>query len=324
MRAALAVDLGGTELRAGIVAADGALIARRTVSTRLQGGPEAVLAQIEELVAALRQDAPGCELLGLGVGAPGPLDLERGVVVAAPMLRGWADVPLVALLRKRFGCRVALDNDANAAALGEWRFGAGRGTRHMVFVTVSTGIGGGVIVDGRLLHGRRGMAGEVGHMAVCNSEERCACGSTGCWEMLASGTALGRLAARAAASDATTVLRAISGDMPLTAWHVAAAARQDDAVACRLLADEARFLGIGFANLLHLYAPERLVVGGGVSACLDLLLPGIEATVRRRAMPAYRDIPIVRAALGRHAGLVGAGCLILHGAADPAREAVAS
>jgi glucokinase len=250
-------------------------------------------------------------LVGLGVAAPGPLDPQAGVVLAAPMLHGWHDIPIARLLRDRLGLDVVLENDANAAALGEWRHGAGRGVRSMVFATVSTGIGGGIIVDGRLLHGLRGLAGEIGHMVVCDNGPSCACGSAGCWETLASGTALAAAARSAVARGEAPRLAALAAGEAVTGRHIERAAREGDGPALNLLAAEARWLAVGLANLLHLYSPERIVLGGGVMACFDLLRGDIEHALRTRAMPAYRDVPVLAAELGGRAGLIGAASLVL-------------
>jgi glucokinase len=303
VRAALAVDLGGTELRVALVGENGGFLARDAEPTLARDGPDAVIGQIVRLLGRMESRAEGCAIVGVGVGAPGPLDPGRGVVLRAPTLDGWSDVPLVALLSARLGRPVRLENDANAAALGEWLFGAGRGTRHMVFVTVSTGIGGGVIVDGRLLHGRHGMAAEIGHMAVSEREIACPCGSTGCWEALAAGPALARFARAAARQGEATSLPRDGG---ISARDVFAAAAAGDTLARGLIEQEARWLGVGFANLLHLYSPERIIVGGGVSAGLAVMRPTIEQVMRRRAMAAYRDVPLLQAALGADAGLAGA------------------
>ena len=308
MRAALAVDLGGTELRVALVGEDGRMLARDAEPTLARSGPDAVIGQIVRLLHGLEPAAQGSTILGVGVGAPGPLDPARGVVLDAPTLAGWTDVPLVALLAAGLGRPVRLENDANAAALGEWMFGAGRGTRHMVFVTVSTGIGGGVIVDGRLLHGRCGMAAEIGHMAISEGDVPCHCGSVGCWEALASGSALARFATAAARRGVPTSL---PHDGSISAREVVGAAAAGDALAGDLLAQEARWLGMGFANLLHLYSPERIIVGGGLSAGLDAMRPGIGQEINRRAMKVYRDVPVLRAALGADSGLAGAAAIIL-------------
>ena len=304
MRVALGVDLGGTALRTAFVAEDGTVLAARDTATDAGGGPAAVIGQIIALVQALRADRPELSPEGLGIGAPGPLDPKAGIALAPPTLAGWRDVPLGALLAERLGLAVAVENDANAAALGEWRFGAGRGTASMVFVTVSTGIGGGVIAEGRLLHGHRGLAAEIGHMRISEtSEEACFCGQHGCWEALASATALGRRAARA------------WGDASMTSRDLVAAARSGETRAFALLGEEADYLATGFVNLLHLFSPERIVMGGGLGAALDLMQANITAALRSRAMPAYREVPVVAAGLGARAGLVGAASLILAGRA---------
>ena len=311
--AAIGVDLGGTALRAAIVAADGAVLAHAEEATRAADGPAAIVGQIAALVGRVRAARPDVPVAGLGVGSPGPLDAAAGVVHHAPTLAGWRDVPLRDLLAARPGLEVRLENDANVATLAEWRFGAGRGLADVVYVTVSTGIGGGVVADGRLLSGRRGLAAEVGHMAITDRPVPCGCGGTGCWEALASGPSLARLAAAAAAAEPASSLARLLTERPLTARDVATAATAGDALARRLMRDEARWLGIGFANLLHLYSPAVIVVGGGLASAWETMRPEIERTVRTRAMPAYRDVPVAPSALGPRAGVVGAASLLLAG-----------
>lgn len=307
---ALAIDLGGTELRVGIVDRAGAILAERQVRTAATAGPAAVVRQMLAVCAEVRAVAGVGPLAGCGIAAPGPLDLDRGLSLAPPTLHGWSDVPLRDMLRDGLDLPVWLENDANAGALGELRFGAGRGLRHLVYVTVSTGIGGGVIIDGRILHGRRGLAAEIGHMTIRANSPRCSCGNSGCWEALASGTALDRRAAEIVASGAPTLMTALAGGAPATARTVLEAAQAGDDAALGLLDDEAALLGEGIANLLHLYAPEIVVVGGGVSACLPLMQARLNAVVRARAMPPYRDVTVTGAGLGRHAGLIGAASVV--------------
>lgn len=302
---ALGIDLGGTELRAGLVTPQGEVIARRQTATDAQGGPQAVVAQMLRLIEELG-GAPS----GIGVAAPGPLDPIAGISIAPPTLYRWHNVPLAAMLAERTGLPTRLENDANAAALGEFRAGAGAGLRHLVYVTVSTGIGGGVIENGRLLHGRRGMAAEIGHMTLVPGGPLCSCGGRGCWEALACGSALAQAAQAAIASGAATLLRELADGHPVSGRHVTEAARAGDLVALSVLRDEAHWLGRGFANLLHLYSPDAIIVGGGVSAALDLMLPDILAAMHDNAMPAYRDTPVLPAALGGDAGLVGAASLL--------------
>lgn len=309
-RIALAFDLGGTELRAALVGDGGKLLAFASMPTRARDGPNAVIEQIAMLAEKICSDVPDAKPLGIGIGAPGPLDPVAGILTAPPTLSGWREVPLARLLQDRLNLPVRLENDANAAALGEWRFGAGRGAASLVFVTVSTGIGGGVISDGRIMHGRRGLAGEIGHMTITSESERCLCGAVGCFEAVASGTALGRRATALTKPGDGSALRTLSNDGEVTGRHVVEAARGGDETALGLMDQEARWLGIGFTNLLHLYSPDMIVMGGGISHGYDLLRRAIEATIHERVMPAYRDVPVVPAQLGSHAGLIGAASLI--------------
>ena len=312
MRHALAVDLGGTELRAAMVDESGAVFGLLACATDSDGGPAAVMQQIVDLLRKVEREVGDKAPVGLGIAAPGPLDASAGLAIAPPTLRGWHDVALAAEMETRLKLPVRIANDANAAALGEWRFGAGRGTDHMVFVTVSTGIGGGVIADGRLLQGYRGLAAEIGHMTIdVNATEGLFGGAPGAWEALASGTALGRDATRAATGPDGAVLRSLAGPGPITARHVVEAARRGDPLACGLLDNEARLLGIGFTSLLHLYSPERIILGGGVAAGFDLMRDRIRSTIRERALAPYRAVPVIAAALGSRAGLVGAAGLVL-------------
>lgn len=308
---ALAFDLGGTELRGALIGRGGEVVARVSEPTMTEAGSEAVIGRIIALADKLLDDHPQAKVIGIGACAPGPLDPKAGIVIGPPTLSGWHNVPMIDILSRQFGLPVRLENDANAAALGEWRFGAGRGAGSLVFVTVSTGIGGGVIADGHIYHGRRGLAAEIGHMTITGEGDRCFCGNVGCFEAVASGTALGRRATRLTAPGDGSQLRRLSNDGDVSARHVIEAARTGDAPAHDLVESEAKWLGIGFTNLLHLYSPEVIVMGGGLANGFDLLAPGIRATIEERAMQAYRDVPIVPAELGDRAGLVGAASLIL-------------
>lgn len=300
MTVAIGIDLGGTELRAAAMDEAGRILRHAQEPTAARAGPAAVIGQMARLVAEV---SAGLTPIGLGIGSPGPLDAEAGVVLHAPMLDGWQEVPLARLAAAATGLPTAIENDANVAALAEWRFGAGRGARHLVYVTVSTGIGGGIIADGRLLRGHRGLAGEIGHMAITEAAVPCGCGGVGCFEALASGTALARAAAAAGLAG--------DGAAPITAREVARRAAEGVPLAVALLRDEARYLGIGFTNLLHLYAPEVIVVGGGLSACLPAMAAEIAAVMAARAMPAFGRVPVRAAGLGTRAGVIGAALLAL-------------
>lgn len=311
MRYYVGVDLGGTNLRTIKIDQTGHIYAHRKVRSEAKAGPDILIQQIAESIESVIGETPRHEIAGAGVGVPGPADPTTGIVYQAVALTGWIDIPLQDRLQQLTHLPIQVGNDANVAALGEWHFGAGRGYQHFVYVTVSTGIGGGVIADGRLLLGRRGMAGEVGHVIVDPNGPLCSCGDFGCWEAHASGTAFARAANAALATDTTSQLHQVAQSGPLSGREVIAAAEQGDPLALRLVEDEGRWLGIGIRNLLHLYSPEAIAVGGGLSNALPLFLPHIQAIIRQRAMIPYRNVPVVVAALGDNAGLIGAAALFI-------------
>lgn len=308
---AIGIDLGGTALRAALVDSEGCVLAHVQTQTAATEGHEAVIDQMKQLVSELRRARPEATPLGVGIGSPGPVDIDRGIVLSPPTLSGWHSVPLADILARSLGLPVILDNDAHAAALGEWEFGAARGLDHFVYITVSTGIGGGVVCDGRLLRGQGGRAGHVGHMAVTDTDVICGCGNRGCWEALASATALGLAARRAAAAEADSLINVLANDAPIDARIVGAAARRGDRLALQLVEREAELLGAGITSLIHLYAPERVIVGGGLSALFDMMQPTIEAVIEKRAMTAFRSVRLEKAALGERTGVIGAAALCL-------------
>ena len=290
---AIALDLGGTQTRAALVDAHGNVSNRVSLPTPAQDGGDVVVAT---LVAAAKQAAGSeTEIIGVGLSSPGPLDTEKGITIDLPTIKGMTNYPIRAALEAKLNLKVHLENDGIAAAIGEWKHGAGKGLQSLVYVTVSTGIGGGVIVDGNVLHGRKGMAGHVGHLAIYPDGLRCSCGNTGCWEAYAAGPAF---TARAKAKSAADVF---------------AAAKAGDATAQKHVDEEARLLGIGITSLLHLYSPETIIIGGGLSNAFDQLHPGIDAYIRQNAMLAFKDVPVVRAALGGNSGLIGAASMVFAG-----------
>lgn len=307
MDCVIGVDLGATQLRAVLADRSGQIHATVRMLTEASQGPAAVIERIVACIAQAGAALPvGAQLCGVGVGSPGPLDPEAGVVLAAPNMPGWDCVPLRAILAKRTGLTVELGNDANAAALGEWLFGGGVGRRHMVYLTISTGIGSGVIVDGRLLLGRQGAGGEAGHMII----DVAGCKS---WEELASGTGLAAAAAAAMTATPQTLLHDLATPQTVTAAHVAQAANRGDALAETLMQREAELLGIGFANILHLFSPEIILVGGSVVTANPSLLAGARQVVQQRVIAdVYRSVPIEVAALGEQVGLLGAAALVFY------------
>jgi glucokinase len=284
----LGIDLGGTTIDWVVLDADddAGVVARGGEETRAERGPDSV---IETIAAIARSAVDEHGIVGIGLGMPGPLDLERGRAVFVANMPGWADFPIVERLERGTGQTVALLNDARAFTLAELRLGAGQGVSDLIGVTLGTGVGGGIVVGGRLLLGLNGTAGEIGHQTLDPAGPRCACGNTGCLEQYASGPAIARAAGLA------------------TAAQVVEAARAGDARARAVLAQAGAYLGIGIANVALAVAPELVVVGGGVSAAGELLLEPACAELRRRltVMPAER-IRLVPAALGRDAGAIGA------------------
>lgn len=312
-----AVDLGGTNIRAAIVEGDGTLHARVAVRTAAEDGRDPVLRRLADLVRQSCREAGLSheDVAAVGVSVAGAMNHETGVVYLAPNLSGWVDVPLKEWLEAELRVRVFAGNDANLAALGEQRFGAGRGVEDLIYITVSTGIGGGVIIGGKLLTGVSGVAGEVGHQTIDIDGPRCACGNVGCLEVLAAGPAIARDASRGlerGEDGGQSSLRAVLAKGPITAEHVVEAARAGDAYAGRVFRSAAEKIGVGVVNLLHLFNPRLVVIGGGVANAGPLLFGPIEQMVRSRALPGAREaVRIVRAALGDNVGLYGAAAWAL-------------
>jgi glucokinase len=307
---AIGVDLGGTQVRAALVSAGGRILSRASALTS-EDGPDAVIEQINLLTCDVAGHAGTRTIVGVGVCSPGPLDTDAGFVFDIPTLKGWKNLPFRKMLETRLGRKVVLENDGIAAALGEWRFGAGRGLRNLVYVTVSTGLGGGVVLDNRLVRGNRGLAGHMGHMKIMMNGPQCVCGGRGCWEALAGGTQFARAAQVQALAHQGSDLHRLARDGNLTTEHIAEAARRGDALAADLMQCLAEYLGYGMSNLLHLYSPERIVIGGGVANSLDLFQAKMIAALRNHAMAPFCTIDIVRAGLANNSGLIGAATLLM-------------
>ncbi|WP_336923394.1 ROK family glucokinase [Aquipuribacter sp. SD81] len=308
----IGVDIGGTKIAAGCVTADGTVVDRTRRDTPGRSTAPAVvedtiLDAVGELTARHRVHA-------VGIAAAGFVAADRRTVLFAPHL-SWRHEPLRDALYRRLRLPVVVENDANAAAWAEWRFGAGRGESHLLVVNLGTGIGGAVVTDGALQRGRFGVAGEFGHMQVVPGGHRCECGNRGCWEQYASGNVLVR-EARALLTSGSPValaLREATGGDPdaLTGPHVTRLAADGDPACAELLAEVGQWLGVGIANLVAAFDPGRVVVGGGVSEAGELLLgPARQAFARTLTGRGFRPEPaLLRAALGNEAGVVGAADL---------------
>ncbi|MDQ3137883.1 MAG: ROK family protein [Gemmatimonadota bacterium] len=318
MRYVLGVDIGGTNLVVGTVAEDGSeLVASASEPTQSEAGAADVLDRLvglaERAIAETRRQRPGADILGVGVGAPGPLDTRLGVVLLTPNL-GWVNLPLRQIIRDRLGLPAALDNDANCAVLGEWWVGAARGARNAIGITIGTGIGGGLILNGALYHGASDVAGEIGHTTIDTEGRRCKCGNYGCLEAYASGPNIALRALEEIEAGAVSRLPAlVRGDLSMiTAQTVYQAAADGDDLALEVVNDTAKFLGVGIGNLLNVFNPEVVVVCGGVTLAGDHLFVPLQREVARRAFkPAVAACRIVPGALEGTAGVYGAAKVFL-------------
>ena len=292
----LGLDFGGTKLAAGIADDVGRIIVQDRCPTDAEAGPDGALTALRAMVA--RFGVPARDVRAVGVSFGGPVDNARTHTLLSHHGPGWENFPLVAKVADAWGRPVSMDNDANACALGEVRYGAGRGRRNVLYVTVSTGIGGGVVIDGELYRGSRGLSGEIGHTIVLPDGPRCTCGKRGCLEATSSGPAIAR--AYHTATGVTT-----------TAEDVFDRAAADDLAARQVLSLAIRSLGIGLANAINLLDPDLVVVGGGVSKAGPALFVPLREAVRAHSAPSPADgVPVVPAALGDAGGILGAVALV--------------
>lgn len=299
----LAADVGGTNIRTALVDPQGMVLTVIKRPTLAQKGKDSM---IERLVRMLEDTAKkyGTRLEkveGIGVGFPGPLDAKKGVVFSPPNLVGWFHVPLKGILEKKLGRPVVIENDANAAALGEYWKGAGRGAKSLVCLTLGTGVGGGIVLDGRVWHGAKGIAGEIGHMTVIRGGRRCNCGNRGCLEAYASSRGI------IARMQELLMREKTRRDEKITMERIGALAKAGDRQARRTVEDTGVILGIAIANIANILNPEVVVLGGGVSNLGDRLFDPIKEEVKKRALPeAVEGLRIVKAQLGDNAGVIGA------------------
>lgn len=308
----IAVDLGGTQIRVALCDARGTILARRADASRAEQGSEAVFARIVANIRAVTDD--WARVRGIGVGAPGTTDPFRGIILEAPNVGGMRDFPMKARLEKELSVRACVGNDANLAALGEQRFGAGRGVADLIYVTISTGIGGGIIAHNQLFLGARGFAGEVGHQTLQADGPRCNCGNIGCLEALAAGPAIARIARDALRAGRDSQMRALCDNDParVTGRIVTQAARAGDALAREIFARAGFYIGLGLVSLQHNFDTRLFVLGGGVAIhAWEFIYPSIQKTFDEYTMPSMRrDVRIVPAQLGDDAGLLGAAALV--------------
>ena len=307
----LAIDLGGTKMITAIISNKGQVMAKERCLTLADEGPEAVIKRIFSTVDHLLglRNLDSSQLDSISIAAPGPLDFDKGLVTSPPNLPGWHDIPLRDIVKEKYKVNTFLINDANAAALGEHHLVAGRGINNLIFLTVGTGIGGGIIINGRLYSGASGSAGEIGHITIDVNGPRCNCGNIGCLEALASGTAVAKeVIKRIRQGERSSLTEIVGGKIEnITTEEVSIAAQDGDSLASEVILKAATYLGVGIANLVNIFNPEMIIIGGGMAKMGDLLLNPARQVVRERAfqLPA-QAVQIVPARLGDDAGVLGA------------------
>jgi len=308
---ALGVDIGGTKVAAGLVDAQGQIVKRARVPMNATGDAESGLAAV---IAGIRELMPSSavSIRGIGICSPGPLDPRTGVVINPPNLPCWRNFPLAERVRSAYNVAVKVDNDANAAGLAEVLWGAARGYKNVFYATVGTGIGSGIILNGRILHGRTGAAGEAGHMGIDVHGPKCPCGKKGCIEVLASGPAIGRRARHKLASHPDSLLLQMAdGDIQAVNGEVVSrAAQQGDAVAKEVIDETLELIAYWLGNVIDFQEPDVIVMGGGVST---MLAPYLES-IRKRWIgsivnPWPEQVPLLLARYGEEAGIAGAAAL---------------
>ncbi len=299
------IDIGGTKIAVALESLGGERIAGRRFPTLAGIGPEAILGNVAAAVAELSAEAEA-RVLAVGLGCPGSVDKDRGTVLNPINLPGWHEFPIVRTVEELLRVPAAIENDAKLAALGEHAHGAGRGFTDLVYLTISTGVGGGVIVNNQLL--RRLGAGEIGHMTVLPDGPPCGCGSRGCLDALCSGKAIARRARELiAAGEPSVISETVTGPEKITARTVAEAAQSGDALARRVWDEMIHYLSIGVGNVVTILAPEAVVLGGGVASSGEQLLGPLRPLVELRArMIPVESVQILQAALGGESGIHGA------------------
>ena len=312
---AIGVDVGGTKITAGVVDASAQVVSRYSVRSHAGRPPDEVIeAILEATEAALSTE--GLErraIAGVGVGFAGHVNGAQGIVLTSSNLPAWDNHPLRDMLRQRLGIPVILENDANCAAWAEYRFGAGRGSRFLCYVTISTGFGAGIVIDGKLYAGATGSAGEIGHVVVEPDGPPCTCGKRGCAMSYACGLAISRMACERLETDEPTLLRELCGSTPerVSGEVVAEAARQGDKVAIEILTTAGHYFGIGLSTIVQVLNPDRIIVGGGLLQAGALIMEPALRALNENIHPVLSgSAEIVPSEMGDDAGMLGAAALV--------------
>ena len=309
----IGIDVGGTNVKIALVD-DGKIIYSNSVPTYAQMGYEYTVNNIKQAIKDLMKETEttAADIKGIGFDFPGQVDYKTGVVKLAPNIPGWVNVPIAQMIEEAFHIPTKIDNDVRCAALGEMNFGAGKGCQNFVCITVGTGIGSGLVVNGQLVRGAANAAGEIGHIKLQMKDGPiCGCGDTGCLEAFASGPSIVAMAQDYLKSGKSTKFREMAGDGEITPYIVAKAAEAGDPVAKRIFTIIGEYVGMGLVSVINLLNPEKVIIGGGVAEAGDLLLEPIRKTINERAMVVAREsVEIVPAELGNSAGVIGASMLV--------------
>ena len=309
----IGTDIGGTNVKIALIDKNGSLVYSNTVPTRAEMGYEYTLNNIKQAISDLMKETTTSKssIEGIGFGFPGQIDCTNGVVRTLPNIPGWEDVPVAKIMEKEFLIPTKVDNDVRCAALGELHFGAGKGAQNMICITIGTGIGSGLIINGKLVRGASNAAGEIGHIKLqIHDGPICGCGDEGCLEAFASGPSIVAMAQAYISSGKSTKFREMAKAGEITPYIVAEAAKAGDCVALKIYEKIGEYIGIGLASVVNLLNPEKIVIGGGVADAGEILLKPIENALKKRSMPIQGSTcKIVPAKLGNLAGVIGASLL---------------
>ena len=310
----IGIDVGGTNVKIALVNDEGKILYSNSVPTRAEMGYEYTVNNIKQAIYDLLKETKlePKDIQGIGFGFPGQVDYKAGIVRNAPNIPGWVEIPIEQIFEDEFHIPTRVDNDVRCAALGELNYGAGKGCENLICITVGTGIGSGLVVNGKLVRGASNAAGEIGHIKLqMNGGPICGCGDTGCLEAFASGPAIVALAEDYIKGGKSTKYRELANGAPITPYIVCEAAKAGDPVAQRIFTIIGEYIGIGMASVVNLLNPEKIIIGGGVADAGEYLLNPLSETLKKRAMKiAGETVKIVHAELGNTAGVIGASLLI--------------
>ena len=308
----IGIDVGGTNVKIALVSDKGKIIYSNSIPTRAEMGYEYTINSMKDAVRDLLKETKmkASDIEGMGFGFPGQIDCQKGIVRLAPNIPGWVNVPIAEIMEKEFGIPTRVDNDVRTATLGELNYGAGVGCENLVCITVGTGIGSGLVVNGKLVRGANNAAGEIGHIKLnMQGGPLCGCGDRGCLEAYASGPSIVAMAEEYIRGGKSTKYRELANP-DITPYIVAVAAKEGDPVARQIFRIMGEYIGMGLTSVVNLLNPEKIIIGGGVADAGDILLDPIRETIAKRAMVIQREVEVVPAQLGNTAGVIGASLLI--------------